>query len=1142
MENNNLLGKGHKQYVQDQIKLRQEKLGALNKSSEDIDWMNGKTSWVRLASSVNVENSLLKIPQTLKEVYKNANYKAGEDTTDSEKVSPGLRAEIEIVLGQLQAEGKYFDTVEIPDGEQRLELLGLGKEYMGRALAERLVLTGGTEAFITTETENNIVVNRQKRKGLSNNPFPEIDGAYSNSKDFGFRAMPGITSFGVKSKSMGSLNEANLTLKVNDAEQLAIIDTLYLRLGYTMFLEWGNSSYYQNDGTYVKGVLADPALLPEFLIQDTPTEEEIEAVRVTKMRDLDGDGVEEKLTEEQLADFERRVNALELFYQKIQEEKKRSCGNYDALIGRVSNFSWEFNTDGTYTVNLTIISWGDIIESLKINSFYPDIQVAFDDEGNPDTSAVERKDRSALEAFIYEATLPTSTEVNNIFIGRNITASPIKTSLLSEFRKELKLFWIPLTSEVQPSDEHSDALNYNRSSTNSAGKVISAHAQFGEDAHYYYLRFGDLLDFIKSRLLLYVGDAPIVDIDTREATSFCYNPKINVSADPSKVMIKRVLPSFDINVLPKFQRDKYDSWKTTHKLLKKGPFTETFTHEGNPVSSIIEDFDAIIPGTKVIGGDIMNIYFEKEYLYQVVDEKMDRKTGKLALLEFLKELLSTANSCLGGVNKMDVRLIDGRIIQFYDQTPLYGTLENTKQPQSFNIFGVNGVNTPSPDGSFVTNFGLKTELTNEFATSISIGAQANGDVVGEDSTMLSKWNFGLVDRMVPTKSDSLSQNKGEDKVIKELFALRDKLSSLWFAYGVQYCSFDTSELVIGRISGDDVMPSSQYDSLVSLQKEFFTALIKYKSTYLSESPKALSNQIGMLPINLNLEIDGLSGIRIYDQINVDTRFLPSYYPDHLIFIVKGISHKFSGNRWVTSIDTIAQPKVAYQKDPDFRKFLEDSNNDGFGGGSSNLDVTKSTKSLDRGWDIPGEVDYFSTSIPNSEMADALVSTISDLDTATMMLMVMLIEQGRGSDIRGFNHNYGGYDITAGGWKYESFGDEISDGYVYASEGGTNEYHAFVSFTSAESFLSKKLNDFTNKGLAGFNVNTPEKAVNGWYEKWNAKGMDRKYDSNTAYGKQLREKYATKEEYIEGTLNYIKTQRYDLAKSLIDAAFERKTRF
>jgi hypothetical protein len=37
------------------------------------------------------------------------------------------------------------------------------------------------------------------------------------------------------------------------------------------------------------------------------------------------------------------------------------------MLCKVSNFSWTFNNDGSYDVDLTLISWGDVIESLKTN-------------------------------------------------------------------------------------------------------------------------------------------------------------------------------------------------------------------------------------------------------------------------------------------------------------------------------------------------------------------------------------------------------------------------------------------------------------------------------------------------------------------------------------------------------------------------------------------------------------------------------------------------------------------------------------------------------------------------------------------------------------------------------------------------------
>ena len=56
-EGTNLVGAPFKPYVDQQISRRQELLGTLDKTSEQIVWENGNTAWVRLASSINIENS-----------------------------------------------------------------------------------------------------------------------------------------------------------------------------------------------------------------------------------------------------------------------------------------------------------------------------------------------------------------------------------------------------------------------------------------------------------------------------------------------------------------------------------------------------------------------------------------------------------------------------------------------------------------------------------------------------------------------------------------------------------------------------------------------------------------------------------------------------------------------------------------------------------------------------------------------------------------------------------------------------------------------------------------------------------------------------------------------------------------------------
>ena len=56
---------------------------------------------------------------------------------------------------------------------------------------------------------------------------------------------------------------------------------------------------------------------------------------------------------------------------KIESERKQSDGNYDAIFGKVSNYSWNFTTAGTYEISISLTSLGDVVESFKVNTLPP---------------------------------------------------------------------------------------------------------------------------------------------------------------------------------------------------------------------------------------------------------------------------------------------------------------------------------------------------------------------------------------------------------------------------------------------------------------------------------------------------------------------------------------------------------------------------------------------------------------------------------------------------------------------------------------------------------------------------------------------------------------------------------------------------
>ena len=96
---------------------------------------------------------------------------------------------------------------------------------------------------------------------------------------------------------------------------------------------------------------------------------------------------------------------------------------------------------------------------------------------------------------------------------------------------------------------------------------------------------------------------------------------------------------------------------------------------------------------------------------------------------------------------------------------------------------------------------------------------------------------------------------------------------------------------------------------IDLNKSTVSSYYTYAQAQTSkQNPEYTESSIGFLPFNLKLSMDGLSGIKIYNKIKVNTAFLPSNYGETLSFIVTGVNHKLSNNEWVTSLDTIATTK------------------------------------------------------------------------------------------------------------------------------------------------------------------------------------------------------------------------------------------
>ena len=868
----NIVGEAFLPYVVDQINTRQKILGKPTRDSRDLAWEIGKTSWVKLASSINIASETITAPD-------------------------GNGGSI---------------VVNNSGSEFRQKFIGLdGQNYGGNRLASELILQGGAlldgvPRFGITQT-NSILPSNPSSYGLG-------------GTEFGIQPMPGITSFSIKSYNNGTLREATLSIQANNRKQFEYIDTLYLRLGYTMFVEWGNTSYP---------------------ISITPSGE------VTYATGADIDSL--SLTDTFISAPNNEVNKIPFFQNLLEENRKKSKGNYDGFVGIVKNFSWEFNKDGTYTINLILISAGSVIESLKINNQVEGISYATPSGSTPADSTRA----SALATFIDLASNPKIQGVNNV---------ALKKFLTSEEQNQLNL--------------STNWLVRNGVSGSYTYPILSCNAAFGQDDSTFlrYVHFGSLLSFISKKLLTYdpFGESNFISIDYNSDT-YVYSNGWSVSSDPKKLIV-----------------GFYKKIDNENCIMFRGKETN------------ISQFHSEVDGIKV--GRLMNVYFEQQYLKEVITNNQDPENGGVFLDKFLNILLNDINVCLGNVNKLKYRVNQVKVgeqirdvIQFYDEVSIFGKEKLTagNYDYTLNLYGFHQTSS-YVEGSFVTDYGLKTEISKRLQTQIAIGAQAGGQAVGFDSTAISKWNVGLVDRINPVKLDSNQVKKSITKNYNDFIDLSTKyVSYLKLLKGDTGATFDTTTAAedrsraltdlgkawdaLGAVSGSDiagglsatgdvlyeaantlwayvidpiagafgadqvvdygkglasgsgtdgvgeqmtitnatayVFPKlnlnstegeNQWSQFQSIQSTFFSKVMAGDAL-----AKGIATPfIGFLPINFTVTLDGISGIRIFDKLQVDSRFLPPNYGETLEFVITGLDHKIENNKWVTTLETTSLPKIS----------------------------------------------------------------------------------------------------------------------------------------------------------------------------------------------------------------------------------------
>ncbi len=811
-----IIGQGLDKFVAGQIKTRQKIYGSINRSPEELLYLNSRTSFVKAISSVDITS----------------NYNPGPD---------------------------------------RSELTEILKQYSGNRLASNFILFNGTTPSPTNQPSS-------RKAGI---PTSLLGGAdlYLNNfayglggLEYGARPMPGIVSMTNKSEGMGSLETTTLQIKAWNRVQFEIVDLLYLRLGYGVLVEWGNTSYFNNKNIYQA---SNPySLEAEFLAGN--------------------------------------YDAYQLL-DKIQEYRIKSNGNYDAIFGKVVNFNWSFAEDGSYDITVILRSLGDVIESLKMNVLTYEKKDTGTEELTPlyfatGSQVVQEAENQRIteQDATYVAPLPTPTELAAIQASFKTFATPplledleIEDTIDASKDKHLlgRLFYnVKQVFGTKLNPNNSDlGLKYDSDSNSSSYTPPTAQGTNSNVVQYisqvfkmadeetelntqYYIRLGSLLSFIETQIIpKFNSNSPILKVDYNPLSNLVYYNDFQISANPKVCLIKT---------------QQTDEVGNVYNFAPLG-----------------EDY-VLTKSSGVQVGQVMNVYVNFEHIFKIIDGKGDPK-NPTTLIDFLTILYNDISVALGSINTFrpwidyrtnTLKLIDETSLANKNEILTSLRLNTPDQDPILQIYGYNFAK--DSEAGFVRNFTLKSSLDPRFASIITIGAQARGAVVGEDATALSKLNQGLVDRI---KSETLNPIPKPLEKINQL----DKVFPTAF---VDYLKF-IRQLGINKTKANAELNVQLVDSYSNLLATFLL-YIESRSAILNTLDKNISGTIGFIPVNLSLTLDGISGLKIYNAIKAETKYLPSNYPETMEFIISGLSHTVINNVWTTSLDTIMVPnsnKVSFGK-------------------------------------------------------------------------------------------------------------------------------------------------------------------------------------------------------------------------------------
>lgn len=581
------------------------------------------------------------------------------------------------------------------------------------------------------DAEENVLfggVFNKKESKIADGIFSGKNSSYTFSKDLGFRPMAGIINADIKTQgTFGAIKKATIEFQLNSLEELDKFEKLYMLPGYSVLLEWGHSMVLDNKGK-LNTVMANS--YRDWFI-DTPA-------------DNDKDGIHR--SKQILGD--------------IEKARKDKFFNYDALFGKISNYIWSFNPDGSYSCSIDIVGYGELAESMS---------VLF--TSTPTEAEKKLKGESSNNLFyIY------LDSILNLFptTSNNRAISDISNELTNisaaDRGDEIKTQRDAVGNYVILNIDNSKAED---------GATTSSTSK--------YITLGSLINLINISFCLKDDGKYIYNFYTGKHNPVDPKAKIakyeNVS--PFITFDEHISSNIDICFLPKSKnRDR----KFNINFASTQEVNRTIHGDTNDILNIL-----------------VNVAFAKSTYSNLLE---NNKNSDINGYDYIKTILDNIAKSLGNINNFAIEARDQLyFISDRGQVPGRGDIKYT-----LDLFGLK---------SLASEISLQSSIPSNLSTMIAIGASAGKSTLNENVFNFQSFYKSFIDRIVPLRQlDEGAKNSDEfvDTTKEDNEKLKNNVQTLG-----AYIRTINAYRTISDVSIEELIPSHQIVTNLLLKKELLKA-------------------------------------------------------------------------------------------------------------------------------------------------------------------------------------------------------------------------------------------------------------------------------------------------------------------------------